>query len=314
MTATRRLHPQELLKIAQARQQAGPFPLPAKADWPTVTVVLLSLDRLHLTQRCIESLYAASDYPFHLLIHDDGSQAETLAYLRDLRAARDNVALSQLPARLGLAAARNLTLAQATTDYVFFLDNDMICHPGWLRATMACAVRRRADFVAPLRLNPDGNVWAHAAELVRTEGETVLEIACWFHDLPLETVQTLFGENDARTNFIAGGAGLFSRRAFAACGGFDENYQIGFEDMDFSLKLAERGYCVWATAQAVLTHDDDWLPQTDADVTYARARYDLAAISSGAERFRSVWGVEVLPEKYIQSFQQRLGRKLAHER
>lgn len=309
----RRLYPQELLKIAQARQQADPFPLPAPTAWPTVTVVLLSLDRLHLTQRCIESLYAHSDYPFRLLIHDDGSQPETLAYLYDLRASRDNVALSQHPARLGCAGGRNRAAAQVDTDYIFFLDNDMVCHPGWLRATMTCAVRRRADFVAPLRLNPDGSLWAHAAELVRTEDETVLEIARWFHDLLPETVQSLFGENDVRTNFVPGGAGLFSRRAFNACGGFDERYPIGFEDMDFSLKLAERGYCVWATAQALLTHDDEWLPQTAADVTYARGRYDPVTLSREAEHFRATWGVNVLPEKYARSFQQRLERKLTHE-
>jgi GT2 family glycosyltransferase len=190
----------------------------------------------------------------------------------------------------------------------------MICHSGWLRETMACAMRHTADFVAPLRLDPNGSVWAFAPELVRTESETVLEIARWFHDLPPATVQSIFGENDIVTNFISGGAGLFSRAAFQACGGFDEGYLAGFEDMDLSLKLAACGYTVWATTRAVLTHDDEWLPQTPADVEYARARYDKDLLRAAADRFQARWGVQVLPTKYVQSFQERLERKLANGR
>jgi GT2 family glycosyltransferase len=244
-----------------------------------------------------------------LLIHDDGSQAETLAFLHELERTHANVRLDLPTPRLGCAVARNLAFAQVESDYIFSLDNDMLCHPGWLRETMACAVRHNAAFVAPLRLDTVGQVWAFAPELVRTENDTVLEIARWFHDLPLEMVQSYFGNADLTTNFISGGAGLYARSAFRECGGF-EDYRVGFEDLDFSLKLAARGYRVWATAAAALTHDDAWLPQTPADVQYARARNDPVALRRAADQFRARWGLEVLPAKYVVSFEQRLQEKL----
>jgi O-antigen biosynthesis protein len=305
----RPLHPQELILLARARTAAR---APAVERQPTVTVLLLSLDRLHLTQRCIESIYAYADYPFELLIHDDGSQPETLAYLRALRSVYRDLRLVECSTPLGWAAARNQAFAQIRTDYILSLDNDIVCHPGWLRECVACAVRHDADFVAPLRLEPDGRVWSFAAELIRTSENTVLEIARWFHDLPLERVQTWFADTDVTTNFVAGGAGLFSRAAFQACGGFAEDYRIGFEDMDFCLKLAARGYTVWATVRAVLTHDDAWCPQTDADVTYARARYDPDVLRAAGALFKARWGVDVLPDKYVQSLAQRLQSKLDH--
>jgi len=86
MSTARALHPQELLLLSRRRAAAAP-----PSARPTVTVVMLSLDRLHLTRRCVESIYAHADYPFVLFIHDDGSQPETLDYLRSLRAAYDNV-------------------------------------------------------------------------------------------------------------------------------------------------------------------------------------------------------------------------------
>ena len=123
-------------------------------------------------------------------------------------------------------------------------------------------------------------------------------------------MQAWFAHADVATNFVCGGAGLFSRQAFRDCGGFPEGYDIGFEDMDFCLQMAAQGYCVWATARAVLTHDDRWQPQSDADVRYAERRYDMDALRAAAALFKRRWGVEVLPEKYVDSLRRRLSSKL----
>lgn len=292
-----------------SRRRAAGTPHQTGASRPSVTVVVLSLDRLHLTQRCIESIYAHADYPFDLYLHDDGSQPEALRYLRALRAAHSNVALHESPVRIGWAAARNQAFQRVGTDYVFSLDNDIVCHPGWLREAMACAVRHDAAFVAPLRLEPDGRVWAFAAELIRSHGGAVLEIARWFHDLPPATVQQWFADADVATNFISGGAGLFTRTAFLQCGGFAEDYHVGFEDLDFCLQMSARGYSAWASARAVLTHDDQWQPQSDADVEYAERRYDMRAMQAAAALFKERWGVDVLPDKYVDSFERRRASK-----
>src|SRR5689334_18820410 len=113
MPTARALYPQELLLLSRRRAAAAP-----PSARPTVTVVMLSLDRLHLTRRCVESIYAHADYPFALFIHDDGSQPETLAYLRALRAAHDNVEVFESRAQLGCAAARNRAFEQVATEYV----------------------------------------------------------------------------------------------------------------------------------------------------------------------------------------------------
>lgn len=308
MRGIRSLHPQELFLLSHRGTAAVPTRLAHPR--PSVTVVLLSLDRLHLTRRCIESLYPHADYPFNLFIHDDGSQPETLDYLRALRAAHGNVELFESPARLGCAVARNRCFQRLDTDYIFSLDNDMVCHPGWLRAAMACAVRHDAAFVSPLRLEPDGRIWAFAPALIRSRAGSVLEIARWFHDMPLASVQGWFADCDVATNFVCGGAGLFSRAAWRECGGFREDYRVGFEDMDFSLRMVTRGYAAWATAGAVLTHDDLWQPQSEADVRYAQRRYDMQDMRAAAALFKARWGVDVLPDKYVVSFERRLASKL----
>jgi GT2 family glycosyltransferase len=212
----RHLHPQELVKIAQAQSPPASEPL-GRGDEPAVTVVVLSLDRLHLTQKCLESLYAQRDCPFRLLVFDNGSQPETLAYLRALEAAYKNARVVYSGINAGVAVGRNRAFAAVGTPFIFSLDNDIVLHPGCLREAMACAARRRAGFVAPLRLNPNGTVWAFGAELVRAENGKVLEIARWFHDLLPSTLQSLLRGADLTSNLIAGGAALLSREAFGAC-------------------------------------------------------------------------------------------------
>lgn len=308
MNRPRRLYAPELEKVMGAQPTS---PVPAhRSALPTVTAVMLTRDRLHLTRRCVESMFANAAYPFDLLVYDDGSHDDTLRYLESLQAAHANVTVLAPGESVGFAVARNRAFAAAASDFIFSLDNDMLCHRGWLRETMACAMRHAAAWVAPLRLDPDGFVWAFAADLIRTEADAVIEIARWFHGLPLELVQTLFAGKDAMTNFVPGGLGLFSRQAFLNLGGFDENYGNGFEDVDFAMKLIARGETVWAAPMAVLMHDDQWQPQTAADVDYARSRYAAERLRQSADYFRRRWGFEVLPAKYVTSYAQRRASKV----
>lgn len=310
MNRIRRLHPQEMQKIAEAQRQPQPSGQLDRSVWPSVTVAILAYNRWPLTQRCLESVLANLEYPFQLLIIDNGSQPEAVDQLRAFEAAQPAARVIYLKPNIGTAAARNRAVAETHTDYAFLLDNDLICQPGWLRHTLDCAVRRQADFVAPTRLTIEGQVWAAGLEMIYTDNRATLELARWFHDLPLTVVQALLQGRDLPTNFISGGPALMAVKAYHACGGYDESFHSGFEDMDFSLRLIERGYGVWATVNAALRHDDDWQPHSPADVDYARQRYDLNRLRVDADRFKQRWGVEVLPTKYQVRLEERLHRKL----
>jgi GT2 family glycosyltransferase len=303
-----RLRAQEIDKIAQAHHAHQTPTAKSPEQQPSVTIVLLSLDRWHLTQRCLQSIYAHSDYPFQVLIFDNGSQPETVAHLRAEEERQDDLRVIYCPTNLGVAGGRNRAFAAVETDYVISLDNDMICHPSWLKGIMACALRHQAAFVCPLLLDPRGNVWAAGADLVRTYNETVVEIEPWFHDLPLPIVQALLSKGDFATTFVFGGAGLYSTSAFHTCQGLAD-YFVGWEDIDFSLRLAELGYKVWVTSQSVVTHDHEWKPQTQADVDYVRKRYDIDRLRQAAQQFEARWGVQVFTDQSIAETQERIRRK-----
>ncbi|MFC2054211.1 glycosyltransferase family 2 protein [Chloroflexota bacterium] len=305
----RRLYPQELLKVSLAVPPIMEVGSSDSLPEPSVTIVVLSLERIHLTRRTINSIYYNTYYPFNVLVFDNGSSLSTISELQNLAADHDNMQVYYNSTNLGAAGGRNQAFSMVKSEYVVSFDNDIICHPGWLRETMKCAVMYQSDFVAPLRLDVSSKVWSHGSELIYTSNGEVIEIARWFHDLPLDFVQSLFTKKTFSTNFLPGGAGLFNIEAFTCCGGFDPAFEH-FEDIDFSLRLTKNGYSVCTTPHAQLTHDDAWIPNSQLDIEYAKEHYDLSKLYKAAARFKLIWGVDVFPQKYVLAFRDRLNSKL----
>jgi GT2 family glycosyltransferase len=315
MRLPRRLYPQELLKL-QAAAHAGAAPQPwPYGDEPSVTVAVVTLDRLALTRRCLASLFATRpEYPFDLLIVDNGSAPEMVAYLHEIEAQQPGVRILFEQTNLGCGQARNLAFQTAQSDFVFSLDNDTICHPGWLREAVACAVRWRGRVVAPLRLQMDGTLHAAGAELRRTRGDTPdtpdrIEIERWFHDLSPDWLQTALGEGALCSNFAPGGLSLYDRSLFLELGGFADGYKVGFEDMDFALLLVQAGYTVYSAHRSLVTHDDTWQAQAPIDADYAAERNDMTDLRRGAARFQQRWGADAFAEAHAAAFAARQKRQ-----
>jgi len=61
---------------------------------------------------------------------------------------------------------------------------------------------------------------------------------------------------DRECRAVTGACLLTPRERFDALGGFDEALRLVANDVDYCLRLGERGYCTVMAAQAVLTHHE----------------------------------------------------------
>jgi glycosyltransferase involved in cell wall biosynthesis len=118
-----------------------------------ISVVVASRDRGPRLRRAIGSVLAQSYSRWELVVVDDGSGDETPEVLGSLGAPNLRVVRTD---RLGVGAARNRGLAEATGDIVAYLDDDNLMHPDWLRS-VAWAFARAPDtrFVYGARLVDD---------------------------------------------------------------------------------------------------------------------------------------------------------------
>ncbi len=186
----------------------------AEAPQPAVTVVVPCYNGGQFLDGLMVSLALQTFRDFEIVIVDDGSEdAETL---RKLAALEDQVRVIREDNR-GPSAARNVGIAQARTDIVFTLDCDDTVEPAYLAETVALLRAAPPDVAAVIT---DLRMVGMGGRIARR----------YFNRFDL-----LF------TNTLSVGM-VMRKRCWLAVGGYDETMREGYEDWEFSLRLADAGY------------------------------------------------------------------------
>jgi hypothetical protein len=96
-----------------------------------VSVVLATRNRSRYLHRAVGSVLGQTYPKWELLAVDDGSEDDTFDVLE---AFDDERIRSFRTSHRGVTATRNHALAQASGDYVAYIDDDNVMHPDWLRS------------------------------------------------------------------------------------------------------------------------------------------------------------------------------------
>ncbi|KIE28932.1 glycosyl transferase [Streptomyces sp. MUSC 125] len=101
---------------------------------PRFSVIVPCFKVQGFLRECLDSVLAQSFDDFELIAVDDRSPDGCGAILDEYAGRDTRVRVLHLPQNVGLGLARNAGLAQATGDYLLFLDSDDTLTPGALRA------------------------------------------------------------------------------------------------------------------------------------------------------------------------------------
>lgn len=221
---------------------------------PLVSIIIPSKDRWRLLEECLRSVETRTDYArYEIIILDNGStEPDTLKYL-DAIARRWRV--HRCPGPFNFSAINNLGASLASGEYLLFLNNDtQVIRSDWLTAMLEQAQRREVGAVGAKLLYPDGTI-QHAGVVLGIGGVA----GHAFKGLRLsENAPTYFNLADVVRNCsaVTGACMMVPRRVFAEVEGFDERFRVAFNDVDFCLRLRERGYLVVYTPLALLYHHE----------------------------------------------------------
>jgi glycosyltransferase involved in cell wall biosynthesis len=106
-------------------------------------------ERFSYSQHSLESIYTNTQPPFSLVYVDGGSPTTIRRYLE--RAAQEKgFKLIRRAHYLSPNQARNLGAEGVSSDFVVFIDNDVLVEPGWLQKLLACADETGAWIVGPV--------------------------------------------------------------------------------------------------------------------------------------------------------------------
>jgi glycosyltransferase involved in cell wall biosynthesis len=113
------------------------------------SICLLSFNRPKLVKQTISSAIVNAGYPVEVIVHDDGSDQETVDALREMHR-NGLISLLMLNApghNEGQGVALNRMFRAATGDPIIKMDHDLILEPEWLEE---CVAILRADLEAEL--------------------------------------------------------------------------------------------------------------------------------------------------------------------
>jgi len=219
---------------------------------PTVSVIIPYRDQASLTVSCLESLNRDPGYDVTevVLINNGSIEPETRA-LRQQLDERPNTRVLDYPGAFNWAAINNFAAATCKTDMLLFLNNDIeATSPGWLHALVELGQRPEIGAVGARLIYPDGSL-QHAGVVLGLGGVA----SHIFIGMP-KGIRGYFSWDGVVRGYSALTAAcmLVRRSVFEEMGGFDEAFAVAFNDVDFCIRLGQRGYRLLYTPHAELTH------------------------------------------------------------
>ncbi len=196
---------------------------------PTVSIVIATYNRREALAATLPSVLG-QDFPrdrYEVVVVVDGSTDGTAEYLRSLEGTAPLRFIEQ-PNR-GQFRALNRALDVARGEIVLFLDDDILCEPGLLREHVAAHEGGGALLVfGPILLDP------------RSPASLVTDWVASYTDKLMAEVGR--GAHNRWPPWIAAHPNTSVRRAMLLeCGGFDESFERTAGDVEFGLRIRNRG-------------------------------------------------------------------------
>jgi glycosyltransferase involved in cell wall biosynthesis len=229
---------------------------------PAVSIILPTYNRLTYLQEAVQSVLDQTAGDWELIVVDDGSTDESVAWLESLGEPRVSVVREQHTGNR--SALRNLGVERARAEWIAFLDSDDRWHPEKLQRQLALQranPRYRWSYTgygfidatgSPLMLQPANKPWpAHSGWILEQEVALKANIA-------LPSV-------------------MLDRALFREAGGFDETFSWA-EDHELWFRLAERAECgvVDEPLLDVRIHRDPSIPEPDLCLGFVRIYRNFA--------------------------------------
>jgi N-acetylglucosaminyl-diphospho-decaprenol L-rhamnosyltransferase len=210
---------------------------------PRIDVVILSWNDGDLLQHAVASALASERVDVSVLVVDNGSDPPARV-VDDPR-----VRLVRNDENRGVPGGRNQGASASTAPYVCLLDSDARLLPDCLSALHAALVAESdVGVAAPVFTGQAPEASAGRAPSVARKVARGLDLVSAYASTPRHD------QRQWEVEFAIGACQLVRREAFESVGGLDDRYLFGPEDVDFCLRLRQKGWRVVQVADAHCDH------------------------------------------------------------
>ncbi|MDM3318227.1 glycosyltransferase [Citrobacter sp. Ce006] len=261
------------------------------SDGSNLTITCLSMSRVFLTEKLVNSIYQhIPNFKGDILIVDNGSTVEELSVLQTLSDRVPlNIRVVELGDNFGVSGGRNKTLEHIKTEWAMFLDNDIYFINNPLLRLQKDISRLGCHFINMPLLDSDGEtLFANGGNIFLDIDNDSVHVGAGSACVQEKTI-TYDGEGFLST-FLFGGASVIKIDSLKNLGKYDENMFIGFEDIDLSLRLYQSGMKVGTCGAISLIHDHP-KPSSNKDKDYEKIRFTRSILKESADYLENKWGM-----------------------
>ena len=257
---------------------------------PKISIVIANKDHVEDLRRCITSILEKSTYENYeiIVVENNSTSEEIFDYYKELEE-NDKITVVTYKvdekdgkASFNYSAVNNFGVSHAAGDYILLLNNDtQVITVNWMEELLMYAQREDVGAVGG-KLYYENKTIQHAGVVLalgahRTAGHSHYGQ----HRDNLGYMGRLcYTQN---VSAVTGACLLVKKALFDEVGGLDEGFAISLNDVDFCLKLREKGYLNVFTPFAELYHYESISRGLD-DQGEKAERYNRES-----EKFRNKW-------------------------
>ena len=246
-----------------------------------VSIIIPVLNKLEFTTQCLDRIWRNTDLSItcEVIVVDNASADATPAWFADAARFPRPVRYLRNSDNLGFAKANNQGVRQSNGRYLLFLNNDTLVQPGWLAEMLAIVRNDPAVGVVGIK-----QLFPYTDEVYHT-GIVFTPARQPEHLYPHLDASLPQVNQQREYQAVNGACLLIERELFASCGGFDEDYRNGYEDIDLCMQVRKRRRTVVCCTRGFIFHY--------GQISEGRTADD----DQNAALFQRKWAAEIVPDR-----------------
>lgn len=255
----------------------------ALTSHPLISIIIPNKDHMEDLSRCVESIFNLSTYDNYeiVIVENNSETAEIRTYYEEI-SRHPRVQVVEYKGDFNYSKINNFGVQYAKGEYLLLLNNDTeVITPDWMEELLMYALRKDVGAVGAKLYYPDKTI-QHAGIVIglgahRTAGHTHYRIP----EANVGYMGRLCYAQDVTA--VTGACMMVSKALYEELGGLDESFTVALNDVDFCLRVREKGFLNIFTPFAELYHYESKSRGSDKKDDKA-VRYQMEA-----DRFRVKW-------------------------
>jgi len=220
---------------------------------PLISIIIPTRDYADTLDTCLKSLFEKTTYKNYevIVVNNNSVEQETFILFENYKNKYKNFKVIDANFEFNYSKINNLAVNSSDGEYIVLLNNDTeIITKNWLEQMVGYASLPHIGAVGPKLLYPDTTV-QHAGVILGLGG-----VASHAYIGSKREELGMYGRLRVPYNYSAVTAAclMVKKDKFLEVGGLEEDLMVAYNDMDFNIKLLEKGYYNICLPQVELFH------------------------------------------------------------